>query len=283
MVRHLHDGMMARDMDNGIVSEAFPVTNGVRQRCVLAPTLSSIMLSVMLMDAYRYERPGIRITYRTSGHLLNQRRMHFQSRVSTTTVHELLLTDDCVLNTTSEGDMQRSMDLFAAACENFEPAQPQVVNIFTYLGSTLSRSTKIDDEVARWISKASQAPDRLQSTDWNRHDLQLSTKLMMYKVVILPTLLYGADNWTVYAKQAPRRNHFHLSCLRRILLLRWQDQLPDTDILEQTGILSIYAMLRQLQLRWSGHLVWIDDEQLSKRLFYGDVALGSRHKGGQIR
>ncbi|BHF69141.1 hypothetical protein SprV_0301218300 [Sparganum proliferum] len=70
----------------------------------------------MLMDAYRDERPPeIRIAYRTDGHLLNQRRIHFQSRVSTTTVHELLFADDCALNTTSEGDMQRRMDIFSAA------------------------------------------------------------------------------------------------------------------------------------------------------------------------
>ncbi|BHF74498.1 hypothetical protein SprV_0501758400 [Sparganum proliferum] len=38
-----------------------------------------------------------------------------------------------------------------------------------------------------------------------------------------------------------------------------------------------------MQLRWSGHLVRIDDERLPKRLFYGDVATGSRRQGGQIR
>nr|VZI47175.1 unnamed protein product [Spirometra erinaceieuropaei] len=47
--------------------------------------------------------------------------------------------------------------------------------------------------------------------------------------------------------------------------------------------LSIYAILRQMQLRWSGHLVRMDDERLPKRLFYGDVATGSRRQGGQIR
>nr|VZI38691.1 unnamed protein product [Spirometra erinaceieuropaei] len=119
MVRQLHDGMMARVTDNGAVSEAFAVTNGVKQGCVLAPTLLSLMFSAMLIDAYRVERPGIRIAYRTDGHLLNQRRMHFQSRVSTTTVHELLFADDCARNTTSEEEMQRSMDLFSTACENF--------------------------------------------------------------------------------------------------------------------------------------------------------------------
>nr|VZH93823.1 unnamed protein product [Spirometra erinaceieuropaei] len=314
MARQLHDGMMARVTDNGAVSEAFAVTNGVKQGCVLAPTLFSLMFSAMLMDAYRDERPGIRIAYRTDGHLLNQRRMHFQSRVSTTTVHELLFADDCALNTTSEEEMQRSMDLFSAACENFglvintqktvvmhQPppnsatapnASPQisvngtllqVVENFPYLGSTLSRNTKIDDEVANRISKASQAFGRLQSTVWNRHGLQLNTKLKMYKAVILPTLLYGAETWTVYTRQARRLNHFHLSCLRRILRLNWQDRIPDTDVLERTGMLSIYSMLRQMQLRWSGHLVRMDDERLPKRLFYGDVATGSRRQGGPIR
>nr|VZI48144.1 unnamed protein product [Spirometra erinaceieuropaei] len=314
MVRQLHDGIMARVTDNGAVSEAFAVTNGVKQGCVLAPTLFSLMFSAMLMDAYRDERPGIRIAYRTDGRLLNQRRMNFQSRVSTATVHELLFADDCALNTTSEAEMQRSMDLFSAACENFglvintqktvvmhQPppnsatapnappqinvngTQLQVVENFPYLGSTLSRNTKIDDEVANRISKASQAFGRLQSTVWNRHGFQLSTKLKMYKAVILPTLLYGAETWTVYTRQARRLNHFHLSCLRRILRLNWQDRIPDTEVLERTGILSIYSTLKQMQLRWSGHLMRMDDERLPKRLFYGDVATGSRRQGGQIR
>nr|VZI51203.1 unnamed protein product [Spirometra erinaceieuropaei] len=314
MVRQPHDGMMARVTDNGAVSEAFAVTNGVKQGCVLTPTLFSLMFAAMLMDAYRDERPGIRIAYTTDGHLLNQRRMHFQSRVSTTTVHELLFADDCALNTTSEEEMQRSTDLFSAACENFglvintqktvvmhQPpphsvtahntppqisvngTQLQVVENFPYLGSTLSRNTKIDEEVANRISKASQAFGSLQSTVWNRHGLQLSTKLKMYKAVILPTLLYGAETWTVYAKQARRLNHFHLSCLRRILRLKWQDRIPDTDVLERTEILSIYTILRQIQLRWRGHLVRMDDERLPKRLFYGDVSTGSRRQGGQIR
>ncbi|BHF71155.1 hypothetical protein SprV_0401421000 [Sparganum proliferum] len=312
MVRQLHDGMMARVTNKGALSEAFAVTNGVKQGCVLAPTLFSLMFSATLMDAYREEHPEIRIAYRTDGHLLNQRRMHFHSRVSTTTVHELLFADDCALNTTSEEEMQRRLGLFSAACENFglgintqkkvvmhQPppnsdtapnalqisvngTQLQVVEYFPYLISTLSRNTKIDDGVANRISKASQAFGRLQSTVWNRHGLQMSTKLKMYKAVILPTLLYGAETSTVYKKQARRLNHFHLSCLCRILRLNWQDRIPDNDVLERTGILSVYTILRQIQLRWSGHLVLMDDERLPKRLFYGDVATGSRRQGGQI-
>ncbi|BHF58650.1 hypothetical protein SprV_0100160400 [Sparganum proliferum] len=119
MVRHLPDGMMTHVTDNRAVSEAFAVTNGVKQGCVLAPTPFSFMFSAMLMDAYRDELPGVRIAYKTESHLLNRRRMNSHSRVFTSTIRELLFADDCALNTTSVEDMQRSMDLFSAACENF--------------------------------------------------------------------------------------------------------------------------------------------------------------------
>ncbi|BHF60110.1 hypothetical protein SprV_0100307100 [Sparganum proliferum] len=221
MVRQLHDGMMARVAENGAVSEAIAVTDGVKQGCVLAPMLYSLMSSTMLMDAYRDERPGILITYRTDFQLLNRRRMNLQSRVSTSTVHELHIVDHCAPNANSGGDMHRSMDLFAAACDNFslvistektvvmhQPAheaayvahqtnvngdQMQVVDNFNYMGNALSRSTKIDDEVTRRISKASQAFDCLQNAVWNCHCLHLNVKLKMYKTVIFPTLLYGAE------------------------------------------------------------------------------------------
>ncbi|BHF62153.1 hypothetical protein SprV_0100513400 [Sparganum proliferum] len=65
--------------------------------------------------------------------------------------------------------------------------------------------------------------------------------------------------------------------------LGWHDRIPDTDVLERTRILSIYAMLRQLQLRWNDHLVRIDDQRLPKRLFCGDIATRSRRQGGQDR
>nr|VZI36556.1 unnamed protein product [Spirometra erinaceieuropaei] len=78
MVRQLHDGMMARVTNNGVVSEAFAVANGVKQECVLAPTLFSFTFSAMLLDAYHNDRAGIRVAYRTDGQLFTQWRMQFQ-------------------------------------------------------------------------------------------------------------------------------------------------------------------------------------------------------------
>nr|VZI35851.1 unnamed protein product [Spirometra erinaceieuropaei] len=111
--------MMARVTDSGVVSEALVVANGVQQGCLLALTLFSPMFTAMLMDAYRDERPRNRIAYWTDGDLHNRRRMHSQSRVSTTFAHELLFADDCAPSRTPEGDMQGSIDLFVSACDKF--------------------------------------------------------------------------------------------------------------------------------------------------------------------
>ncbi|VDL95282.1 unnamed protein product [Schistocephalus solidus] len=91
--------------ENGTVSEAFTVTNGVKQGCVLALTLFSLMFSATLMDAYHDEHPRIRITYRTDSHLDNSQRMQTPTCVSTATVHDLLFAEDCALNTVTEEDI----------------------------------------------------------------------------------------------------------------------------------------------------------------------------------
>ena len=43
------------------VSDTFTITNGVKQGCVLAPTLFSIFLSAMLEEAFRDMGDGIYI------------------------------------------------------------------------------------------------------------------------------------------------------------------------------------------------------------------------------
>ncbi|VDL98477.1 unnamed protein product [Schistocephalus solidus] len=87
-----------------------------------------LIVSAMLMDTYRDEQPEIRITYRTDRHLLNSRRMQASIRASTTTVHDLLFADDCTLNTVMEEDMQRTMDLFATVCAEYNAPRINVNN-----------------------------------------------------------------------------------------------------------------------------------------------------------
>ena len=86
-----------------------------------------------------------------------------------------------------------------------------------FMGSNLSRAVHIEDEVTVKIAKASMAFGRLRANVWERNGIRLDTKLKVYKAVVLPTVLYACETWTVYQCQAKRLSHFHLSCLRKLL------------------------------------------------------------------
>ncbi|KAI8492323.1 hypothetical protein Bbelb_297760 [Branchiostoma belcheri] len=310
MVRQFHDGMQARVLDAGDSSSAFAVTNGVKQGCVLAPTLFSMMFTAMLSNAFREDdATSIKIRYRTDGRLFNLRRLKAKTKVKVTSVRDFLFADDSALNAASEDLMQQSMDRFSSAADNFgltistkktevlyqpAPQKPyvdpvitvngeplKVVAKFKYLGSTLSRSVNIDDEVDARVALASSSFGRLRASVWERRGIRLSTKLKVYRAVVLPSLLYACETWTIYARHARKLNRFHINCLKRLMKITWQDKVPDTEILQRADLPSIHTLLRKAQVRWAGHLVRMPDTRLPKRLLYSELAEGKRSVGGQ--
>ena len=98
MIEALHTGMMANVSVGGEVSESFSVTNGVKQGCVLAPTLFSIFLSAMLDEAFRDMGDGIYIQSRQSADLFNV--AHFRAKTKTTQI--LMMTHEDVTRQATE-------------------------------------------------------------------------------------------------------------------------------------------------------------------------------------
>ena len=119
MVRQFHDGMQARVQNDGEYSEPFPVTNGVKQGCVMAPTLFSMMFSAMLTDAFQDVDAGFPIRF-SNGKLLNLRRLQAKSKVQTDVVDKLLYEDDLAENAKSEKRMQGAVDRMSKTCDNFQ-------------------------------------------------------------------------------------------------------------------------------------------------------------------
>ena len=110
MVRQFHDGMLARIQNDGEFSDPFPVTNGVKQGCVLAPTLFSMMFSAMLTAAFPDGDNGIPIRYRFDGKLFNIRRLQDKSKVQTEVLDEFLFAVDMVKGALTEEKMQKGVD-----------------------------------------------------------------------------------------------------------------------------------------------------------------------------
>ena len=73
MVNQLHDDQRGQVRLNGDLSEPFVISNGVKQGCVLTPTLFSIFFSMMLRQATEdlNDDDSIYIRYRLDGNLFN--------------------------------------------------------------------------------------------------------------------------------------------------------------------------------------------------------------------
>ena len=75
--------------------------------------------------------------------------------------------------------------------------------------------------------------------------------------------------------------HFHTSCLRKLLNIKWQDRIPDTEVLKRAGVQSVHTLLKLAQLRWAGHVTRMPEERLPKKSLYGELKMGKRFHGDQ--
>ena len=59
-------------------------------------------------------------------------------------------------------------------------------------------------------------------------------------------------------RHAKRLNHFYISCLRKLLKIKWQ-------VLKREGKQSVHTLLKLAQLRWTGHVIRMPEERLPKK------------------
>ena len=292
--------MMANISVGGEVSESFSVTNGVKQGCVLAPTLFSIFLSAMLDKAFRDMGDGVYIQSRQSTDLFNV--AHFRAKTESTQilVRELLFADDSALVARSAEEMQKIVDAFSNASKKFglkinikktkvlyQPNSTRTreedimvdgnklnsVLEFTYLGSTISSSGCIDNEIQKRMAKASASFGRLRQRLWNNHHVSMRVKGKIYRAIVLSTLLHGAEVWTVYTRQVKKMH------LRSIMRITWMDKVTNKEILEWTGLPSMEDLLIRKNLRWTGHLMRMSPDRLPKQVLYSQLSSGHRKRG----
>ena len=81
IIRSFHEDMKGTVIFDGSTPAAFNIRSGVKQGCVLAPTLFGIFFAVMLKHAFGHATEGIYLRTRTDEKLFNLSRLRAKTKV----------------------------------------------------------------------------------------------------------------------------------------------------------------------------------------------------------
>ncbi|XP_047490913.1 uncharacterized protein LOC125040403 [Penaeus chinensis] len=117
VVTSFHYNMRSTVSFNGVTSRVFSVSSGVKQGCVLAPTLFGIFFSMLLQYAFKDCSEGVYIHTRADGKLLYIARLRAKTKVREVLIREMLFADDAALASHTEEGLQQLVSRFSAACK----------------------------------------------------------------------------------------------------------------------------------------------------------------------
>lgn len=305
LIRSFHEGMQGCVQYDGDLSNTFPINRGVKQGCVLAPTLFGIYFSFVFQRAFINlpNSTGVSLLTRDDGNFFSVSRFKAKTRVQHFITRELLYADDAALCANSPRQLQELLDGFSQSCADFGltislkktvtlSAEPHDnhqftindttldrVNKFTYLGSTMTSNATLDQEISVRLGKAASTFGRLSKRVWNNKQLSICTKVRVYDACVLSVLLYGAETWPTYRRQESRLSAFHTRCLRSILGVTWKDKLSNEELFKITKSQPLSSRLKFIRLRWAGHITRMEPHRLPRSIFYGALEQGDRPVG----
>ena len=79
-------------------------------------------------------------------------------------------------------------------------------------------------------------------------------KIKLYMIVIRPVLLYGAECWSGRKNEEEIFEKTEMRMLRRIKGVTLRDKVKSVDIRKELGVTSIQENVREMRLRWYGHM-----------------------------
>ena len=87
--------------------------------------------------------------------------------------------------------------------------------------------------------------------------------------------------WSCTRRHIKKLTRMEMRHLRQLLGVKWEDRVPDVEILERANTISIEALITASQLRWAGHLRRMPETRLPKTIVYGELANRKWKRGGQ--
>ncbi|KAG2459516.1 ANO7 protein, partial [Polypterus senegalus] len=186
--------------------------------------------------------------------------------------------EDSLTTSLEKFTLDTTDDLLGAAISNVSVCGGSVnlVERFTYLSSDIHVSGDSSYEVSRRIRRAWGVMRLLGRGVWHSRYLCKRTKVQVFRVLVLPVLLYDCETWTLSSDLRRRLDSFVTVSLWKILGYRWFDFV----LLMESRMRHMTCIVKERQLRHYGHVEhFLEGDPARKILIVVDPSGWTRPRG----
>ena len=159
---------------------------------------------------------------------------------------------------------------------NIDGMEVEVVETFKYLGMTVGKDGKMNEEINQRIGAANRCLFSLISL-LKKRSISRNTKMKVYNTIIRPILIYGCESWSLTKQQEKRLEVFENKILRIVVgpvydqeIGQWRRK-HNWELREQTKQPHISQIVKGRRMQWAGHVARMEEERMPKRVFIAQV------------
>ena len=278
-IENLYDKAQSAVLFNGSTGEWFRTTVGVRQGCLLSPTLFNIFLERIVCEALDDYEGSVSI----GGRLITNFCFADDIVVNAEEEEEAGILVDRLDTTTTRNKREISPGKTKVMTNNPNGFQREIkikgqrleeVENFKYLGAIISNKGSKPEILSR-ITQTTAALSRLKVI-WRDKNISLASKVKLMRTLILSTSLYACESWTLTAEIKRRIQALEMRCYRRLLNISYKDHVTNKEVPNKiqnaVGVHDdlLLTMVKKQKLRWYEHIS--RSSGMAKTVLQGTVA-----------
>ena len=261
-IQNLYDKATSAVCFNGSTGGWFRTTVGVRQGCLLSPTLFSIFLERIVADALEDHKS----TVSNGGRAISN--LRFADDIDDLAGSELELTNlvERLDETSTAYSMQISVEKTKLMTNNTNGISSNIrvngekletVQSFKYLGAIVTDEGSMPEICSR-IAKTIAALTKLKII-WDNKNIDLSSKIRLLHSLVVSIFLYSCETWTLTAEIERKVNTVEMRSFRCLLGISYKDHITNKEVRSRIRKAigpyeDLLSNVKRRKMKWYGHV-----------------------------